>query len=100
MIIGTVAGFMATNTSMGALRGLLVSTFAIAPGTYWLKKQGALALMGHHQPIDIFYENDVTPEEMERIRMMDEVENLATNMSRIPGYGIVHKGRSGHGLGL
>ena len=47
MIIGSVAGFMVSNSMLGAFRGFLVSTFFFAPTTYWFKSQGALNMMGH-----------------------------------------------------
>ena len=99
MLIGTVSGFLALNTLTGALQGLMVSTCAIGPGLYWVKQCGP-GFMEHTGPANIFYTDDTTPEEVERIRMEDEVEMLAYNMSKQPGYGIIHKGRSAFGIGL
>ena len=42
----------------------------------------------------------MSKDEIERIRMMDEAEMLAENMSKVPGYGLIHKGRSSHGFGV
>ena len=71
----------------------------IGPSLYWAKNLG-IGPVAHRGLPNIIYQDDVTPEEIEKIRMQDEVEMLAFNMSKQPGYGLVHKGRSGHGLGV
>ena len=97
MLLGTFVGFVAMNSARGALQGLMVSTVLIGPGTYWMKKVG-LGSYDCNRPANIYYQNDVTPEEVERIRMQDEAEALAWNMSIKPGYGLIHKGRSNYGI--
>ena len=99
MIIGTVTGFVGLNTFHGAFQGFLLSTFALGPITYWCKLMG-MEQFGFYRPVNILYQDDITPEEVERIRMEDEVEIMAHNMSTKPGYGLIHKGRSAHGLGI
>ena len=64
MIIGTIGGLMATNTLNGALVGWMVSTFALSPSLWWMKCNG-LGHMSKTKPVNIFYQDDVTPEEIE-----------------------------------
>ena len=66
--------------------------------SWWVKCQG-LGNFSHAKVANIYYQDDVTPEEVERIRMQDEVEMLADKMESMPGYGLVHKGRSAFGTG-
>jgi hypothetical protein len=99
MIMGTFTGFMALNSIKGAAVGWMVSTVFLGPATFWMGKVG-LGYYDYNKPCNIFYENDTTPEEVERIRMIDEVEKLGHNMSLQPGYGLIHKGRSAHGYGF
>ena len=54
--------------------------------------------MSNRPVANIFYQNDVTEEEIEQIRMQDNAEMLAANMAKLPGYGVMHKGNSAFGI--
>ena len=40
-------------------------------------------------PVSFHYDPDVTKEEKERIEMLDQLDILAYNMSKDPGYGMI-----------
>ena len=58
----------------------------LAPTSWWLKLQGLKPGEGK-KPVNIFYTNDTTPEEIERFQAQDMQEILTFNMSAKPGYG-------------
>ena len=69
-VLGSIGGFMATNTLKGAAQGFLFVGLNIGFLSYWAMKmsmQPGSAIM----PANIYYEADVTPEEKERFEMMD-----------------------------
>jgi len=56
----------------------------VAPTLWWMKKHAV------NNPIknpNIFYENTCTPEEIERFRHQDMIEQTAYLMKSTPGYG-------------
>lgn len=87
-VIGTVGGFIATNSLRGAFQGFLFVGLNLGFLTYWAMKV-AMQPGGAIKPANIYYDADVTPEEKERFEMMDQVEVLAHNMMGKPGYGLV-----------
>ena len=42
----------------------------------------------------MFYENGVTPEEVERIQALDQLESVAYQMNTTPGYGYISRNQS------
>lgn len=87
-ILGTVGGFMATNTLKGAAQGFLFFGLNVGFLSYWALKMSRQP-GGAAGPANIYYDADVTPEEKERFEMMDQVEILAHNMCAKPGYGLI-----------
>jgi hypothetical protein len=65
--------------------GAFVGGMIIAPMIWWLRSHGRFNASNRHS--NIFYENNVTKEEVERIRHIDEIENLGSAMLAQPGYG-------------
>lgn len=64
-ILGTTAGFLFGGLPKYALRGGILALFNVAPMTWWLNKHGKINATGRHP--NIFYENNVSKEEIERI---------------------------------
>ena len=87
-IIGFGAGAITFNSLRGGIQGFLFVGLNLGLLSWWFKsfsfRPGGAS--GH---ANIHYEKDVTPEEKERIEMMDQTEILAYNMSMQPGYGLV-----------
>lgn len=65
--------------------GAFVGGFILSPMMWWLRSQGRFN--AQVRPSNIFYDNSVTKEEVERIRHLDEIENLGSLMLSQPGYG-------------
>ena len=86
--IGFVGGCMATNTLRGGFQGFLFGGLNLGLLAWWFQNH-TFRPGGGQGPANIAYDKDVTPEERERIEMMDQVQQLAHNMSIQPGYGIV-----------
>ena len=86
-LIGMAAGAL---TGKGGPKRMIsfgiYSAFMLAPTTWWLKLQG-LRPGDSKKPLNIFYTNDATPEEIERFQAQDMQEILTFNMSAKPGYG-------------
>ena len=90
-IIGAASGALTGNGSIRrVVQFTMFFTLTLAPMSWWFKLQGGMP-GSYRKPVNIFYENDVTPEEVERFRAMDETEILAHNMSARPGYGFVRE---------
>ena len=87
-IIGTVGGFMATNTIRGAFQGFLFFGLNLGFFTYWAMKMGRQPGSGQASA-HIYYDTDVTKEEKERLEMQDQLEILTHNMLGKPAYGLV-----------
>jgi hypothetical protein len=64
-ILGTAAGFLFGGLPTYAATGAVVAFFNVAPMTWWIYKHGKLNATG--RPSNIFYQNDVSKEEVERI---------------------------------
>ncbi len=65
--------------------GAFIGGMLLAPMSWWVYKQGRIN--GQVRPSNIFYENSVTREEVDRIRHLDEVESLGLALAAQPGYG-------------
>ena len=70
--IMTVAGGFIGGLPKHALTGFVASVFLISPMSWWIYKHGRMN--SGNRPADIFYENSVTPEEIERIQNLDLIE--------------------------
>lgn len=67
-VIGTVGGFMASNSLRGAFQGFLFFGINFGFLSYWAFKQGMRPGAGASQS-KIFYDADVSKEEKERFEM-------------------------------
>lgn len=77
-IIGTVtAGFVGGAPRFFFIGGFM-SAFVIAPGTWWIYKHGRLN--SNNRSSNIFYEDSVTRDEVERIQHLDEIESMGAYM--------------------
>jgi len=56
----------------------------VSPVLWWYSQIGRL---NKNRTANIFYENNCTPEEVERFRHQDMIENLGWTMISQPGYG-------------
>ncbi len=77
-VVGTGIGGLAGGTPKYAITGFVFSLFLVAPMAWWLYKQGRLN--GANRPSNIFYENSCTPEDIARIKALDEIESLGNTM--------------------
>ena len=68
----------------------LFSTVMVAPFSWWLMRKATMG-SGRRAP-NIFYQNDVTEEEIERYRHQDAIEEAASRMKLEHGYGYVKRG--------
>jgi len=73
------------------LTGAIVGGMLLSPMTWWLKQHGKIN--SAYRPSNIFYENGVSQEEVDRIRYLDAVEVLGQQLGATPGYGYF-KGQS------
>jgi len=69
--------------------GAFIGGMLIAPMTWWLIRHGRLNSQNRHA--NIFYENNVTKEEVERIQQLDAIESLGSALAAQPGYGYFKK---------
>ena len=65
--------------------GAFVGGMMIAPMSWWLLKHGRLNGQGRHS--NIFYTNDCSQEEVDRIRHLDAIESLGSSLQAKPGFG-------------
>ena len=86
-VIGTVGGFLATNTIRGAFQGFLWFGLNVGFLSYWAMKMGMRPASAPGSVL-MYYEQDVTKEERERFEMQDQIQILAHNMCTKPGYGL------------
>ena len=82
---GIQLGFLPRHLAQGAL----VGGATLGPMLWWLKLNAKFG--GNIQPSNIFYEDDVTQEEVARYRAQDVTEQLAHEMMTMPGYGYITK---------
>ena len=65
--------------------GAFIGGMLVAPMSWWLIKQGRLNAQARHS--NIFYENSVNKDEIERIHHLDAIESLGTALASQPAYG-------------
>ncbi len=87
-ILGTVIGTIMGGRPRYTFVGFLVSATLFAPMSWWVYKHARINAQS--RPSNIFYENSVTQEELERIQQLDMIENLGAQMQSKPGYGYYH----------
>ena len=83
-LIGTGIGAFSFSHPFYVFCSGFFSLALIGPSTWWFKKT---AVQNTVKPANIFYENDCTPEEIERFRHQDHIEEMAQRMMATPGYG-------------
>lgn len=88
-IIGTIGGAYATNSIRGAAQGFLFIGLNLGLLSHWLMEMGTKPGAALQKPVSYHYDPDVTKEEKERIEMLDQLDILAYNMSKDPGYGMI-----------
>ena len=86
-LIGTIVGLYIGGAPLQTcmLRGFLVGG-TLGMAMWWIALSSGLPgaqIKFHH----IFYENNVTPDEVARFEAQDQIETLAHNMAATPGYG-------------
>ncbi len=86
-LIGTVGGFMATNSIRGAFQGFLFFGLNLGLLSYWAMTMGTRPNAGQASQL-VYYDADVTKEEKERLEMQDQLEILTYNMLSKPAYGL------------
>ena len=73
--------------------GAFLGGMLIAPMSWWLYKHGRINGANRHS--NIFYDNGVSQDEVDRIRHIDAIESLGSVMQALPGYGYF-QGESRH----
>ena len=84
--IGFVGGCLYASHPFSVFTATFFSASVLAPASWWAFKSGGGLNRGNVHA-NIFYENNVTKEEVERFRMQDEVESIGLEMFTTPGYG-------------
>jgi len=88
-IIGAGLGFFIGGLPRHAATGAVLAITTVAPMTWWMKTHARLN--AQHRSNNVFYLNDTTKEEVDRIRHEDAVEALGFEMRAVPGYGIYNQ---------
>jgi hypothetical protein len=83
-ILGTALGAFTFSHPFHIFCAGFFSMSLVSPSIWWFKKA---AVLNPVRPSNIFYENGCTPEEVERFRHQDEIEEMAQRMLATPGYG-------------
>ncbi len=83
-LMGTSLGFFFFPKLRYALVSFVTSATIIAPAIWFIRSN--MNIGGADQP-NIFYEDTVSPEEVERFQMQDEIERQAHQMQVTPGFG-------------
>lgn len=73
--------------------GAFLGGMLIAPMSWWLYSHGRIN--GAARPSNIFYENGVSQDEVDRIRHIDAIESLGSKLQAKPGFGY-YNGDSRH----
>eukprot|EP00347_Sterkiella_histriomuscorum_P001367 403372309 len=93
VLLSSTASALYAGTVTSVATGFVASVFLIGPMSWWLYKSAQLN--GHGvRPANMFYENGVTPEEVERIQALDQLESVAYQMNTTPGYGYISRNQS------
>jgi len=88
-VLGTIGGFMATNTIRGAFQGFLWFGLNVGFLSYWVFMFGMKPGACQAGPVNFYYDADVSKEEKERLEMQDQLDIISYNMMKEPGYGLV-----------
>jgi hypothetical protein len=86
-IIGTGIGAFAGGMPRYWFMGAMIGTIFVFPMTWWLHKTSGFNPKGRH--LNIFYEDEVSKEEVERIQHLDALEGMTLIMQGKPGYGLI-----------
>ena len=89
VILSTAGAGIYAGTVNAAATGAVAGLFLIGPMSWFLYKTGKLN--SAVRPPNIFYENGVTPDEIERIQNIDAMECAAHEMLTTPGYGLISR---------
>lgn len=84
-LIGAVSMGMYGGMPRFWFTGAFIGGMLVAPMSWWLIKQGRINAQA--RPSNIFYENSVNREELERIHNLDAIESLGSALAAQPGYG-------------
>lgn len=84
-VIGGAIGLFQGGMPRHAFVGAWVGGMCLAPFGWFIHKHARLN--AQNRPTNIFYQNDVTKEDVERIQHIDEMETIAFMMRAQPGYG-------------
>lgn len=77
-LLSAAGAGMYTGTVTGVATGLTAAIFLIGPMTWWFYKSARIN--SNQRPANIFYENGVSPDEVERIQNIDAMECVAFEM--------------------
>jgi hypothetical protein len=84
-ILQTIGAFYYLSHPMPIIAAMVFSITIWSPTSWWLRSIMSLNQGKRHS--NIFYENDVTPDEVERFRNQDHIESLAWMMQTDQGAG-------------
>lgn len=79
--LGLFYGAMPRFVFLGGFAGAMIAS----PMSWWITRHGRLNAQNRHS--NIFYENTVTQEDVDRIRHIDMLETLGEKMRATPGFG-------------
>lgn len=88
-IISSVIGLFKGGLPRYAFVGAFYSIFLISPLSYWLLRNGLLK--PHVRAANIFYDTDISQDEVDRIRHLDAIEAAAFDLKGKAGYGLIQK---------
>ena len=90
-IIGGLTGAaMFGGSTRHIVTGMLVGGFTIGWPLWWCKQQG-MRPGAHAAPAGVFYTDDASKDDIERITHQDLTEMLAAGMIQKPGYGLIQQ---------
>lgn len=91
-LLSTGSAVIYAGTVTAAAQGLVAGAILLGPMSWWLYKTAKIN--ANTRPANIFYENGVTQDEIERIQHIDAMECVAFEMQSLPGYGLVSRNQS------
>lgn len=89
-LLGGIGAACIAGSPRHVAAGAIFSALTLGPMIWWLKLQGNRPGQ-MNRPVNIFYTNDASKEEIERFTHEDQVDQLAFQMSTLPGYGFFNK---------
>lgn len=87
-LIGSVVGGFLGGLPKYIFIGWFVGAFLFSPMSWWFIRHAKIN--SAVRPTNVFYENNLSPEEIERIQAIDMIETLGSRMAAQPGYGYFH----------